>query len=171
MMQNLLKQFMEATAKVNQTLTELADIGIEKQQLIIANEVKELDSLMRKEGIVVANLNRLEGARFKLQEKLAQAWGMSAQDLSATVLLDKVKSEYNDLYSVFEEQINNLNYNLLRLQTINSHNNELIEQSLEYIESIQSLIDGDVAGTYSAQGERYDEAPARPSLNLLDKKV
>ena len=50
MMQNLLKQFMEATAKVNQTLTELADIGIEKQQLIIANEVKELDSLMRKEG-------------------------------------------------------------------------------------------------------------------------
>ena len=86
--------------------------------------------------------------------------GMSAQDLSATVLLDKVKSEYNDLYSVFEEQINNLNYNLLRLQTINSHNNELIEQSLEYIESIQSLIDGDVAGTYSAQGERYDPSPS-----------
>ncbi|NLB89271.1 MAG: flagellar protein FlgN [Syntrophomonadaceae bacterium] len=171
MMQDLLKEFIEATAKVNQTLTELADIGIEKQQLIIANEVKELDSLMRKEGIVVSNLNRLEGARFQLQEKLARAWGMSAQDLSATVLLDKVKAEFNELSEVLEKEINNLNYNLSSLQAINTHNNELIEQSLEYIESIQSLVEGDVAGTYSAQGERSDEAPARPSVNLLDKKV
>lgn len=170
-MQNLIREFIEATAKVNQTLSNLADIGIEKQQLIIANQVKELDSLIRKEGIIVTNLTRLEGARFKLQENLANVWGISAQDLSATVLLDKVKIEFEELAKEVEEQINQLNYNLSRLQAINTHNNELIEQSLEYIDSIQALIDGDVAGTYSAQGERNDEAPARPSVNLLDKKV
>lgn len=170
-MQNLIREFIEATAKVNQTLSNLADIGIEKQQLIIANQVKELDSLIRKEGIIVTNLTRLEGARFKLQENLANVWGISAQDLSATVLLDKVKIEFEELAKEVEEQINQLNYNLSRLQAINTHNNELIEQSLEYIDSIQALIDGDVAGTYSAQGERSDEAPARPSVNLLDKKV
>lgn len=171
MMQNLLREFIECTAKVNQTLTNLADIGIEKQGLIIANEVKDLDSLIRKEGIIVTNLTRLEGARFKLQANLANAWGISPQDLSATVLLDKVENEFKELSVELKEEINNLEYNLSRLQAINTHNNELIEQSLEYIDSMQSLIDGDVAGTYSAQGERNDEAPSRPSVNLLDKKV
>ncbi len=169
-MQKLL-DFIAATAQVNQVLADLADIGLEKQQLIIANQVKELDSLIRKEGTIVSNLTRLEGVRFKLQEELASTWGMAAADLSAQVLLEKVQAEYSESAEKLEEQINYLDYNLTRLKAINKHNNELIEQSLDYIDTMQSLLDGDVAGTYSAQGERSNETPSRPSLNLLDKKV
>jgi hypothetical protein len=57
------------------------------------------------------------------------------------------------------------------LKAINSHNHELIDQSLVFIGEIQSLFNGDVAGIYSDKGLQSDEFESRPRLNLLDKKI
>lgn len=169
-MQQLLHNFIEATSKVNQTLAYLVEIGLEKQQLIIFNQVQALDTLIRKEGILVNNLTRLETARYKLQETLASYFKLMPEDLSASVLLTKVQSEYEEFYEELEKELNELSYQLTRLKAINNHNNELIEQSLDYIDVMQSLLEGDVAGTYSAQGEQTEDPP-RPRVSLLDKKV
>ncbi|MBP8820355.1 MAG: flagellar export chaperone FlgN, partial [Syntrophomonadaceae bacterium] len=67
-MESLLTDFTRAVADLNAVLDELAELGQEKQQLIILGKVKELDTLIRKEGIVISNLEKTEGARFKLQE-------------------------------------------------------------------------------------------------------
>ncbi|HZK43214.1 MAG TPA: flagellar protein FlgN [Syntrophomonadaceae bacterium] len=170
-MQKLLQEFLTATSKINQALAGLADIGMEKQQLIIANKVKELDNLIRKEGLMVSNLTRLEKSRFDLQDRLAQELGVATPDLSADVLIEKTRIDFAELSAELGEQINQLAYKLTHLQAINMHNNELIEQSLEYIDLMQSLIDGDVAGTYSPQGQQTQETNTRPSVNLLDEKA
>lgn len=167
----VLPEFIAATEKVNQGLAELAELGLTKQQLIIANEVKKLDNLIRTEGTMVSNLNRAEGVRFKLQENLAASWGMRVADLSAMVLIEKLQAQAPELAGKAAEVVKALEYNLSRLKAINKHNDELIEEALKYIDNMQVLFEGDVAGTYSSQGEQSDEAPSRPTLNLLDKRV
>jgi hypothetical protein len=78
--------------------------------------------------------------------------------------------EYPQLQGEFEETINRLSYNLTRLKAINNHNNELIEQSLQYIETIQAILNGDIAGTYSDKGRPVDEKKGR-RVNLLDTQA
>lgn len=167
----MLPEFIMATQKLNVVLTELAELGLKKQRLIIENQVKELDELLRQEATIVSNLTRLEGSRFKLQISLAETWGIAVADLTAATLVEKLQPEHPELAAKLAEEINHLDYNLTRLKAINKHNDELIEQALEYIDNMQVLIDGDIAGIYSSQGERSDETPSRPRLNLLDKKV
>ncbi len=169
-MRDLLGNFINATTDLNQGLLQLIDLGLEKQQLIIFNQVKELDALIRKEGNLVNQLTSLEMARYKLQESLAAYFKISPQDLTAASLLAKVEAEYGDFYGVLKEQIDELSYLLTRLKSINTHNNELIEQSLDYIDTMQSLLSGDLAGTYSEQGEETT-ADSRPRVGLLDRKV
>lgn len=162
--------FTRTIETMNQMLDQLAELGQEKQQLIIVGKVKELDNLIHKEGIVTSNLEKIEGARFKLQEQIARGWKVKAEELSAREILQRVRESYPSSFTELEEAINRLDYNLTRLKAINNHNNELIEQSLDYIKVIETVLDGDVAGTYSNEGRQAAEA-AYHNKNLLDKKV
>ncbi|MEN6460745.1 MAG: flagellar protein FlgN [Syntrophomonas sp.] len=167
----LLKDFISTMGKVNRTLDNLADLGQEKKQLIILGQVKELDKLIQREGIIVSNLEKLEGARFKYQQKLASKWELTAEELSASVILQKVKANYPDYYDEMEQEIRRLEYNVIRLKALNTGNNELINQSLDYIDVMQSILLGDAAGTYSEQGQQANETPSRVKINLVDKKA
>ena len=169
-MESLLTDFTRAVAALNAVLDELAELGQEKQQLIILGKVKELDTLIRKEGILISNLEKTEGARFKLQEQIGQSWGLSSEELSAREILIRTEETYPPCYHGLEEAINRLDYNLTRLGAINVHNNELIEQSLDYIKVIETTFNGDMAGTYSSNGNQTGEG-SYALKNLLDKKI
>lgn len=170
-MESLLKDFIDSMHKENRILDSLAELGQEKQRLIVQGDIKELDNLIQKEGIIISNLEKLEDARFKLQRALQQVWGISPDQPAAEKIREKVKNSFSDLYPDLDETIKKLDYNLTRMKIINTHNNELIEQSLDYIASIQSMVNGDIAGTYSDKGTQSDEEPSRPRISLLDKKV
>lgn len=169
-MEKLLDEFKTAIQRENEVLDQLVSLGEEKQRHIVLGQLKELDGLMQREGLVVANLEKLEGTRFKLQQQINQKWGRD--DIQpATELLSRVQTEMPAQYAGLEEQINRLAYNLSRLKVINNHNHELLEQSLGYIATLEALLEGDIAGTYSDKGQQVDEDRARPRLNLLDKRV
>ncbi|MCK9313743.1 MAG: flagellar protein FlgN [Methanocorpusculum sp.] len=169
-MESLLTDFTRAVSALNAVLDDLAELSQEKQQLIILGKVKELDTLIRKEGILISNLEKTEGARFKLQEQIGQSWGISGGELSAREILKRVEETCPTCYHDLEQAINRLDYNLTRLGAINAHNNELIEQSLDYIKVIETTLNGDTAGTYSSNGNQITEGNYALK-NLLDKKI
>lgn len=169
-MESLLSDFTGAISAVNDVLDELAELGQEKQQVIILGKVKELDSLIHKEGTIISNLDKLEGARYKLQEQIGQSWGMKIEEVSAQGILKKAEESYPSCFRDLEEAIKRLDYNLTRLKAINAHNNELIEQSLDYIKLMEALIKGDGTGTYSSEGLQA-EKNNYALKNLLDKKI
>ena len=171
MVENLLKDFIAAVGKENEILANLAEIGEQKRQYIILGEVKQLDSLIQREGIVLTNLERLEGARFKLQQELAKKWDIPVGELVASEMLGRVKDQYNSYLAELSQGIEQLDYNLTRLKAINADNHGLLEQSLEFIATMESMFEGDVAGTYSGSGDQIDESVLRKNRNLLDKKV
>lgn len=168
-MEKMLRQFIEAIKQENQLLTQLGELGRQKREFIILDQVKELDKTIQTEGIAVSNLSRMEGARFKLQEEMAQQWGVETENLSAGVILAKVGEDYPDYFTDLKEEIERLDYNLTSLIAINAQNNELIEQSLDYIATMQALLNGDSVGTYSRSGRQTTDP--RPNLNIIDKKA
>lgn len=170
-MERLLKDFIGTVEKQNRVLDQLAELGQQKQELIVLGKVKELDNLIHKEGIVISNLEKLEGARFNLQEKLGNRWKVRKEEFSARKMLSLMVDSYPELHKELEQIIGRLDYNIARLKAINSHNDELINQSLDYISLMESVLNGDVAGTYSNKGIQSDEEKTRPRINILDKKV
>lgn len=170
-MDKYIQDFIAILVRQNRLLDSLVELGEEKRKIIILGQVEQLDKLMQKEGIIVSNLEKLEGARFKLQGQFAQNWGVPVKELTANVVLVKVKELYPFYTEDLQVQIDNLSNNINRLRGINSENNELLNMSLDYIEEMQSLLTGDIAGTYSRQGQQVDETTSRPHLRILDKKA
>jgi len=168
-MEALLAEFTRTITTMNQIMDELAELGQQKQQLIIKGLVKELDSLLRQEGTIVFNLEQIEAARFVLQKQISEKWGIKAEELTTREILSRAEKEYPSCYHDLKNAINHLDYNLTRIKAINNHNQELIEQSLDYIKTVEALLKGDIPGTYSSQGVQNDET--KYLKNLLDKKV
>ncbi len=81
-----------------------------------------------------------------------------------------MQEKYPSCHRELNEALNRLDYNLTRLGAINVHNNELIEQSLDYIKVIETTLNGDIAGTYSNNGDQAGESNYILK-NLLDKKI
>lgn len=169
-MEKLLSAFLDTIVQLNETLNKLAEMGQNKQQLIISGQVQELDKLIQKEGIIVSHLEKLEGARFKLQTEIAGYWGLAPEQLPAAAILERLKAHHHQSYDALKAEMENLKYNLDNLRSVNSHNNDLIDQSLDYIDEMQSLLYGDI-GTYSERGIQSADKPLRPYTSIIDEKA
>ncbi|PKM77589.1 MAG: hypothetical protein CVU90_06995 [Firmicutes bacterium HGW-Firmicutes-15] len=163
--------FIDILGKQNRVLDSLVQMEEKKRQVIILGQVEELNKIMQKEGILVSNIQKLEDARFKSHEKLARIWGMSVDELPASLISARVKETWPELAGELQVAIEKLTHSLSQLKAMNEENNNLINQSLDYIHSLQSLLTGEVAGTYSDMGMQVDETTSRPTIRLLDKKI
>ncbi|QGU00436.1 hypothetical protein SYNTR_1842 [Candidatus Syntrophocurvum alkaliphilum] len=169
-MHNLLKVFIDTINKQNKIFDQLVQLAEEKRESIILGKIQELDKLIQKEGIIVSNLEKTEGARFKLQEQIASKLKLKTEQMNAEFIITALQKNNHVLYIDLKEAIERLDYNLARLRALNEENNELINQSLDYIFSMQAAIEGDIAGTYSQKGTQSDETPSRPKKNIIDTK-
>ncbi|WP_296864396.1 flagellar protein FlgN [Thermosyntropha sp.] len=167
----MLRELIEVLKKENEILESLIECGNLKQQYIIADNVKELDKLLPKEHVLLANLNTWEDKRLMLQEKMADYWQVKREELTADKMLEQVKASFPFFYPEFAEIMDALTANLSFLQRLNRHNNELIEQALQYIETVQVLLEGDEAGVYGQKNNPAGGKVSKPGINLIDKKV
>jgi len=167
----LLEEFISFLNRQNQVMDSLSELGDAKKELIVLGKVKELDELIRTEGTAINELYKLEEGRFKLQKELADRWGEDVKDISASEIVKRVRDEEPAFFDELKQSINRLDFNLTRLRVINSHNTELLEDSLDYIQAIEAAIHGDKAGIYSSSGVQIDEDMASSRNNLLDKKI
>jgi hypothetical protein len=170
-MESLIRSFISAVREETSILDSLVQVGYEKKQLIIRNQFRELDTLVQKEGIIVSGLQRAEDARFKLQKKMAQAWGLPAGELTATFLSARLRREESSLVSDSEQALRGLDDAARQLQAINKDNNELVNYALDYLDYLLAMLQGDVAGIYSENGREAEERSFRPASQLLDRIV
>ena len=169
-MDKLLGDFIDFLNKQNQVMDQLSQWGQDKKELIILGQVKELDELIRRESKAINELQQLEEGRFKLQKQLADKWGLDITEISAREILKRVRQNQPAFFTDLEQAVNRLDFNLTRLRAINEHNNELLEDSLDYIGAIEASILGDKAGLYSSSGDQLDEKISHRK-SLLDKKA
>ncbi len=170
-MENQIKEFIKYLKQENEAMDKLAEMGNEKTHLILKNKIEELNQLILDEAGIIKDLQQLEDRRYALHQELAVSWEQDMEDLAAKQVLIRVKKETPELYDEFRVQIDHLDYNLTRLKAINSHNNELLEQSLDFLAYMEKLLYGDKAGVYSDNGDYTDTKSNKPNKHLLDKKI
>lgn len=166
-----IRELTSLLARQNRIMDQLFELSQEKQRMIILNHAEELDKLVQKEGIIVSNLKKLEDARFQHQKQLARDWDRSVSDLTASLILEAVRSSHLELWPEMKAQVEHMEHSIQQLKEINDQNNEFLSLSLEYIEEMQYLLSGDDAGTYSDKGIQEPTYETRASRNILDRKV
>lgn len=151
--------------KVNEIMERLVALAHNKKRLVIQGNVKELDSLIREEGIVISELEKWEGARFRAQQQLyPDKPGINAQQL-----LRLAAHDCPQLTAQLQTALSQLEVSLGILKSLNQHNNELLQQSLDHIAFLEAAIVGDQLGTYSQKGQQAEGN--RNRVNLLDRKI
>lgn len=168
-MEEILNRLLQVIQKETGIVKDLIECGKLKQGYVIADNIRELDRLLPRENLLLANLARLEEERMKLQEKLADYWQVKGEELGAARLLEGIKASFPFFYPPFAEAIEELTLEVSYLQYLNRHNNELIEQALQYIETVQAMLEGDKPGIYDKNVQQAEAAFKR--INLIDKKV
>ena len=170
-MDKIMQAFIQTLIEENMLLEKLLAFGEEKKQIIILGKIQELDKLVQKEQIIVSNLEKIENTRFELHEQIARRWEMQVEELTASSLVEK-SQEILPLFTVqLKQEIEHIETAINRLRKINQENNELIGMSLEYIDNMQSMLIGDLAGTYSESGTQASEGNSRAAFRILDKKA
>lgn len=162
---------MAAVKEETSILNSLVDMGEEKKQLIISNRLRELDTLVHSEGIVVSRLERTEGARFKLQKELAAIWDIPVGSVNSSEMRSRIGRQFPELISELDCLLSGLKRAVNQLQRINLENRELTNYALEYVDYLWTIVEGDAVGLYSADGIEAEEKPSRTGHKILDRKV
>lgn len=169
-MESLIRKFVTAVREETSILNSLVKIGEEKHRLIILNKVRELDTLVQKEGIMVSALQRTEDARFKLQQELANLWTLPVGQLTLTVFIEKIRATRLSILPEAEEALDDLKSAVKKLQQVNRQNRELTDYALEYVDYLWTLLEGDGTGVYSERGAEAEDKPYR-AHKVFDRKV
>ncbi|MEN6348141.1 MAG: flagellar protein FlgN [Syntrophomonas sp.] len=170
-MQKLVRSIMAAVKEETSILNSLVEMGEEKKQLIISNRLRELDTLVHSEGIVVSRLERTEGARFKLQKELAAIWDIPVESVNSSEIRARIESQSPQLSAELASLLSGLKRAVNQLQKINRENRELTNYALEYVDYLWTVMEGDAVGLYSADGIEAEEKSSRTGYKVLDRKV
>lgn len=170
-MNTIIQAYGQILIKENQAIDKLLALGEEKKSCIILGKVKDLDKLLSKEGLIAANLEKLENERIKIHAEAAAQMGMPAPELTAKRLVQTSREKTIPGTDLLIEQIEHMEKTIFQLRDINTQNNELIGASLEYIDNMQAMLIGDDAGIYSDRGTPASEHNTRPAYRLIDKKA
>jgi len=143
---------------------ELLKISKNKTDIIKENKVKELESITKEEEELVASVIELEKRRILEVKNICKQYGRPEENLKVDELCEFVTEGKDELMS-FKTNITNI---LNEIKSVNSLNEKLINNSLEYINFALSFATGaDKAVTYGQEGQKNEKGPN----NILDIKL
>ena len=146
--------FLAVVREENEILRELVELGTEKQEQI--NNAQEVSRLAGEEQLRLARLEVLDKERAELFDVLSLGKSLEAWLAS---LDDEGQEEVAPLLLELTE-------NLGRLQSLNDLNQELLAQSLSYVQfSLNLLMGDDTSPTYTRPGS------SAAGKSIFDRKV
>lgn len=125
---------------------EIFAISQNKTNIIVQGKVGELDNMVKLEQAMVLKLGKLEDARESLVRQITQAIGLEPEEITLTVLMEKLKGEEAKKLKDCQQALSDV---IGKLKSTNDLNAKLIKNSLEYIEFSLNLMTSTNAGTNS----------------------
>lgn len=120
---------------------KLLAIGKEKKQVLIDGTLPELEKIIKQEHELIQKTRFLEKDRHLMITQLAEKLNVGVEKLSVSFLIEAVKEqrEKDRLIKLKE----NLETVIQELSDINQLNSQLLQQSLEYIQTTMEAITED----------------------------
>ena len=165
-MNQRLNQYIEILDQQNRVLRDCWN-WVRRKQYIILGEVPELDGLLKEAGLVMS-LEALEERRFQSQAELTHLLGAAGEEPGAFRLLEMVREKGFSGVEALQEQLEEMQAVVNKLKFLNRENEDLINQSLAFIQSLEEAITRGGASTYSREGTMVG---SKSKLTILDHKV
>ena len=121
---------------------------------------------MKKAGLVMS-LEALRSGVFQ-PGRINPPAGGSGRRVGASRLLEMVREKGFSGVEALQEQLEEMQAAVNMLKLLNRENEDLINQSLAFIQSLEEAVTRGGASTYSREGTMVD---SKSKLTILDRKV
>lgn len=163
--------YLAVLAREDHLLKQLVETQRDKRPMIVLARPGELDQLNQKEGALVSDLEKTEGARFKLQKSLAASMNMEAEAFTAQALYIILAESQPARASRLQELTASIQRSVGLIQEASQENHQLLDTALEYIAEMQWMLTGEEgAGTYSQDAAADPQMPP-PRRKIIDAKA
>jgi hypothetical protein len=119
---------------------DLLQLARKKGKVLVDGQVHQLDKLLQAEQALILKTGRLEEERLRLLEDLAKEYNLAPQDMTLKGVCLRLPGETRREATGLEEKLQGL---LGKLREANHLNQQLIKQSLDYIEFSLGLVSAD----------------------------
>jgi flagellar biosynthesis/type III secretory pathway chaperone len=158
-----MQDITQAMEALNEVYTEVLELGGQKKQLIVRNDVDGLTKLMNKESRLVKQTveleqGRIEAVRGYLQEKnLRLPATITLTELTRVVFNIEDKQQLHHVHQMLLDT-------MMKLKELNELNQQLIEQSLAFINySLDILVGPDDEPVYHNPANQH-QTPMRSGM-------
>lgn len=157
---------MKTLVGVHETLNEQAK---EKTEHLVNGDMKALEGLMKKEEAATTKLEELERLRSQLVNDFLAEKGIVAEEPTMTDLLKFVDDEEKEQLMKVQKH---LLEEIMDLKQQNSLNQELIKQSLQYVNVSLNLLDPkDELPNYKRPLQNQAKSETQNVRSLFDSKA
>jgi flagellar biosynthesis/type III secretory pathway chaperone len=168
-MENAVGAIVSVVTELVQKHRELLRIAEMKQTVLVEGNIDRLKNVVEQEIAVIRQITDLEQQRLEKGQEIADHLGIPVEALTATRLAEETTSpEHRNRIAVLTSEFQVL---MGRLKEINAQNEQLIQQSLQYIDHMIGLItaDPDENKLYGARPDHKLAAPGKATF--FDTKI
>lgn len=157
---------IDALKKETEVYEQLLQIAREKKQVIIDNDVKKLESITKKEKTYVLALVRLEEIRDKIIKHLQDELNIEVVE-KLDDIINALDTKWSTRAIIEKKKLISL---VSEMKKENQENQQLIEQSLDYINfNLSMLTEDSQVDNYT--GAAQSDQSKKQKTNLFDVKV
>ncbi len=164
-MSKLVEQLLLVLNKEQEIYDEIILMSRDKQNAIVANNIKTLEGIVHKEKTYAISLAKLEEIRSKIIDQLVKEYDLVEVSALSDLYPHMSRSEYSKVDSIKTKLLNTVKV----LNEKNDLNKKLIAQSLEQIEFDFNLLTMVGDGNVNYAGDADDMDVERKSI--FDKKI
>lgn len=164
-METSVGKLIEILEKESQVYEDILKIAKNKTEVLVQGKVDELKNITDIEQALVLKVGKLEVVRDELIQEIAKQINQEAKHLTITDIIKLAAGDNKKQLKICAEKITKI---VKQLNDTNHSNQELINQSLDYINfSINLLSSTHEGNTYSGRGE----STKGEKKNFLDIKL
>lgn len=134
-----------------------------KQEALVSNNLKEIESITAQEEKILLEVGRLEEERFRWAEFFGKELGKSAEDITLADLVEN----YPGLESVREE----MEKQMSELKFLHETNTKLLENAVNLVNFTLQTLTTESKTTYSKPSGRSGKKDGAAKLSFIDKSV
>ncbi|MDW7673261.1 MAG: flagellar protein FlgN, partial [Bacillota bacterium] len=138
-------------------------------QALVKHNLEELNKMLDSQQLLLVQAGKFEERRQQHQQELAASLGMPAKELTLTKLIEQVPKEKAEQLKVLQ---NDLVAFVDKINATNKQNEELIKDSLKYIDyTMQLFTGGEDSKTYHKKPGNTEGGKQGHSSRIFDRKV
>lgn len=137
------------------------------QQSLIDNDIEQLNKLLSHQQILIVESGKLEEKRAEEMAGLANAMDLPVKDITLSKIIEAAPEQKKKTFELLQASLTDT---VEKIKSLNNQNEELIKDSLNYINNTMKLFtETEEKKTYD--GKVTDEVKRETVTRIFDKRV